>query len=301
MPSARPAARCCGGVLLEATLIGTVSAGLGLLLGVGLAAGIRSLLKLIGVEMPTTSPAVETRTVVAALLVGLLVTVVAAIAPAWAATRVAPMEALRDAVPTRYAVGRRRAIAGWILLATGATALAVCAVVGNQRWWTVLATLVTFAGLVVAGPTLARATARLADHGRRGGGWRMAARNIARNSRRSAATALALTIGLTVVVAVAVSAASLRESVADAVSGGNRSDLILEPAGAGLGVSPSVADLLRDRDDVADVVELRETGARVDGHDSARSRRWTPRGSTASSTSASRTAASTPSDPAPSW
>ena len=101
-----------------------------------------------------------------------------------------------------------------------------------------------------------------------GAAWRMAARNIERNARRSAATALALTIGLTVVVAVAVSAASLRESVADAVSGGNRSDLILEPAGAGLGVSPSVADLLRDRDDVTDVVELRETGARVDGHDS---------------------------------
>jgi putative ABC transport system permease protein len=29
-----------------------------------------------------------------------------------------------------------------------------------------------------------------------------------------------------------------------------------------------VADVLRDRDDVTDVVELRETGARVDGHDS---------------------------------
>ena len=110
--------------------------------------------------------------------------------------------------------------------------------------------------------------ARLADHGRRGGGWRMAARNIARNSRRSAATALALTIGLTVVAAVAVTATSLKESVSDAVSGGNRSDLILEPAGAGLGISPSVADLLRARDDVADVVELRETAAQVNGHDS---------------------------------
>ena len=256
------------GVLVEATLVGAFSAGLGLVLGVGLAAGIRSLLKLIGVEMPTTSPAVEMRTIVAALLVGVLVTVAAAVAPAWAATRVAPMDALRDAVPTRYAVGRGRTITGWILLAAGATALVLCAVVGNQRWWTVLATLTTFAGLVVAGPSLARATACLADHGRRGGGWRMAARNIARNAHRAAATALALTIGLTVVVAVAVSAASLRESVADAVSGGNRSDLILEPAGAGLGVSQSVADLLRDRDDVTDVVELRETGAQVDGHDS---------------------------------
>ena len=257
-----------GGVLVEATLVGTLSGGLGLLLGVALAAGIRSLLKLIGVEMPTTSPAIEMRTVAAALLVGILVTVVAAIAPAWAATRVAPMEALRDAVPTHRAAGRRRSIAGAVLVATGTAALAACIVVGDQRWWTVIATMVTFAGLVVAGPTLARATARLANHGRPGGGWRMAARNIERDSRRAAATALALTIGLTVVVAVAVSAASLRVSVADAVSGGNRSDLILEPAGAGLGVSPSVADLLRDRVDVTDVVELRETGARVDGHDS---------------------------------
>jgi len=257
-----------GGVLLEATLVGLFSGVLGLFLGVGLAAGIRSLLKLIGAEMPTTSPAIETRTVAAALVVGVLVTVVAAIAPAWSATKVSPMEALRDAVPRRYAAGRRRAVAGWILMAAGATGLAACAVMGNQRWGTVTATLVTFVGLVVAGPALAHATAHLADHGRRGGGWRMAARNIARNSRRAAATGLALTIGLTVVVAVAVTSASLRDSVADAVSGGNRSDLILEPAGAGLGVSPSVATLLRQRDDIGDVVELRETGARVNGHDS---------------------------------
>ena len=106
-----------GGVLVEATLVGTLSGGLGLVLGVALAAGIRSLLKLIGVEMPTTSPAIEMRTVAAALLVGILVTVVAAIAPAWAATRVAPMEALRDAVPAHRAAGRRRSIAGAILVA----------------------------------------------------------------------------------------------------------------------------------------------------------------------------------------
>ena len=93
----------------------------------------------------------------------------------------------------------------------------------------------------------------------------MAARNIGRNSRRAAATALALTIGLTVVAAVAVTAASLKDSVADAVSGGNRSDLILEPAGAGIGISPSVADLLRARDDV----DGRRRAARV------RRRRWT--------------------------
>ena len=255
-----------GGVLIEAGIIGLVSGGIGVLLGVGLATGIRELLEFIGVEIPSTSPALETRTILVGFAVGVLVTMVAAIAPAWAATRVAPMEALRDAVPASGAVGNMRRTAGWVITGAGGSMLVACAVVGNQRWATVFATLTTFAGLVVAGPTLARGMARLADHGRRGGGWRMAARNIARNSRRSAATALALTIGLTVVAAVGVTATSLKESVSAAVSGGNRSDLILEPAGAGLGISPSVADLLRARDDVDDVVELRESAAQVNGH-----------------------------------
>lgn len=256
------------GVLVEAGLVGLVAGVIGLVLGVALAAGIRALLTLVGVEMPTTSPAVEPRTIVAALAVGLIVTVFAAVLPAWAATRVAPMEALRTLVRAGADVGRGRRIAGWTVISVGSAGLAACAAVGNQRWATLAATVTTFGGLVVAGPMLARGMARLADRGRPGGGWRMAARNIARSSRRSAATALALTIGLTVVAAVAVTAASLRESVSDAVSGGNRSDLILEPAGAGLGISPSVADLLRARDDVTDVVELRESAAQVNGHGS---------------------------------
>ena len=53
------------------------------------------------------------------------------------------------------------------------------------------------------------------------------------------------------------------------MSGGNRSDLILEPAGAGLGISPSVADAAaRAATTCADVVELRESAAQVNGHGS---------------------------------
>lgn len=256
------------GVLVEAGMIGVVAGAIGVLLGVGLAAGIRLLLDAIDIEIPSTSPAVEPRTIVVALAVGLLVTMVAAIAPAWSATRVAPMEALRNAEPATGAVRSIRRNAGWAITGAGLAMLVACAVVGDQRWATVFATVTAFAGLVVAGPTLARGMARVADHGRRGGGWRMASRNIARSSRRAAATALALTIGLTVVVAVAVTATSMKESVSEAVSGGNRSDLILEPAGAGIGISPSVADLMRKRDDVVDVVELRESAAQVNGQSS---------------------------------
>ena len=256
------------GVLVEAGMIGLLSGGIGLVLGVGLAAGIRALLTLVGVEMPTTSPAIEARTVVAALAVGLLVTwsppsLPRGLRPGW--LRWKPSATSRRPAQPSGTAARPRA-GCWSASASRGSPLARPSATNGGR--TVIATVATFAGLVVAGPALARAMARLADHGRPGSGWRMAARNIARNSRRAAATALALTIGLTVVAAVAVTATSLKESVSDAVSSGNRSDLILEPAGAGIGISPSVADLLRDRPDVTDVVELRESAAQVDGHSS---------------------------------
>ena len=253
-----------GGMMVEAAAIGIVASGIGLVSGVGLAVGIRALLKLTGIEVPATSAAVEPRTVLVALAVGLLVTVVAAVAPAWTASRVAPMEALREALPTGEGIGVRRRIAGGTLLVGGLLGLLVSAVVGDQALGTGLATLATFAGLVAAGPLLAQGMARLADRGRRGNGWRMAARTIARAPRRSAATALALTIGLTVVSAVAVTASSMKDSVAEAVSGGNRADLILKPTGVGGGISPAVADLLRRRDDLDTVVELRYSGAQVE-------------------------------------
>ncbi|HEX4688739.1 MAG TPA: ABC transporter permease, partial [Nocardioides sp.] len=254
------------GVLLEAATIGLASGGLGLVAGVGLAIGIRSLLELVGIDVPSTSPAIETRTVVLGLAVGLVVTVLAAVLPAWSATRVAPMEALRNTPPVTAGSGRVRHTLGWLVTGVGAALLLVCSLAGNQRWWTVVATLTAFAGLVFVGPSMARGMARVVAGGARSTGWRMAARNIGRTSRRTAATAMALTIGLTVVVAVAVTAESLKASVTEAVNGGNRSDLVLEPMGAGLGISPSIAGLLRSRDDVRDVVELREWGAQVDGH-----------------------------------
>ena len=196
-----------------------------------------------------------------------MVTVVAAVVPALQATRVGPVEALREAQAVEHRrrpgaapspAGRcsRSASPGW----SASIAL------GGQAALTGVSTLVAFAGLVVCGPLLARGMARLADRGPRGGGWRIAARNIARAPQRAAATALALTIGLTVVSAVAVTAASTKASVADIVSDGNRSDLILKAQGQGAaGLSPAVADVLRSTDGVGTVVEMRFTGARVQG------------------------------------
>lgn len=251
------------GILLESGAIGILASGLGLLAGAGLAVGIRQMLILVGIEVPTTAVALEPRTVLAALGVGVGVTLVAAAIPAWAATRIAPIEALRESTPAADGISLRRQVAGWVVLAAGVAGLAVSAVLGDQLGLTAVASLTTFVGLVVAGPSLARATAQLAARGRRGGGWRMAARNISRAPRRAAATALALTIGVTVVAAVTVTATSMGESMAQTVAGSNRADFILRPSGAG--ISPAAATLLRDLEDLDAVVQVKYTGAQVEG------------------------------------
>jgi putative ABC transport system permease protein len=254
-----------GGILVESAAIGLLATAVGLLGGVGLAVGIRRLLMLVGVEVPSTTVALEPRTIIAALVVGVGVTMVAAAVPAWAATRVAPIEALRDAAPTTDEGGSRRGVIGAVVLSLGVLGLVTCALVGDQRPLTAVASLASFVGLVIAGPALARGTARLASHGRRGGGWRMAARNVARSPRRAAATAMALTIGVAVVSAVTVTATSLRESVGQTVSAGNRADFFLQPLGSGAGISPSAATAVRDLDGVDAVVELKYSGAQVNG------------------------------------
>ncbi|USQ78083.1 ABC transporter permease [Ornithinimicrobium cryptoxanthini] len=251
------------GILLESEAIGLLASALGILAGMGLAIGIRQLLVLIGIEVPTTAVALEPRTVIAALAVGVGVTTLAAAVPGWAATRIAPIEALRDSTPTTDGIRLRRRIAGPLVLGAGVLGLVASAVVGDEMMLTALASLTAFVGLVLAGPSLAQGTARIAGHGRRGGSWRMAARNIARAPRRAAATALALTIGVTVVAAVTVTATSMGESVQEVVAGSNRADFILTRTGAG--ISPAAAATLRDLEALDAVVALKYAGAQVEG------------------------------------
>ena len=53
----------------------------------------------LGFSLPTTSTQIEPRTIWVSLLVGTLVTLVAALVPARRATKVLPVEALREATP----------------------------------------------------------------------------------------------------------------------------------------------------------------------------------------------------------
>jgi len=86
-----------GAVLGEALVMGLLGSLAGLVAGYGIAAGLQGLFTSLGLDLPDAGTVFAARTVVVALLVGTGVTVVAGLVPAFRATRVAPVVALREA------------------------------------------------------------------------------------------------------------------------------------------------------------------------------------------------------------
>jgi putative ABC transport system permease protein len=101
--------------LLEALVIGTLASVVGLFLGLGLAKGLNQLFVSFGIDLPQTSSVFKTRTVVVSLLVGIAITMLAALRPALRSTRVPPIAAVREGAvlpPSRFAsFGTHAAIA----------------------------------------------------------------------------------------------------------------------------------------------------------------------------------------------
>ncbi|WP_327045987.1 FtsX-like permease family protein [Microbispora sp. NBC_01189] len=219
-----------GSVLTEAGVIGLLASALGLGLGLLVAGGLRGLLAAVGIEVPTTTMQLQGRTVVAALAVGLGVTLAAALVPAWKATRIPPIAALRESAAPARTLPRVRIVAGGVLLAAGLPALA-WAIAGPSRGGAaVLGSLATFAGLVLLAPALVRPLVAVlgAPVARLGVAGALARQNAGRAPRRTASTATALTVGLALVVAMTVVATSMKASVADVMERTNRADLILK-------------------------------------------------------------------------
>jgi putative ABC transport system permease protein len=221
-----------GSMLGEATIIGLLGGGLGAVLGVGVARLLRELLGTIGIDLPGSGVIVEPRTVVAAVAVGVVVTLIAAVAPARRAVRVPPVAALQE-VAVGAVGGRRwiRVALAAVLLVGGTVSLLVgllggggVAAVGGGA----VAIILGVAGLssLVAKPltgAIGWPTARL-----RGVRGELARLNAMRNPRRTAATASALMIGLALVGFVAIFAESLRTSAAEAVERSFVAEVILQ-------------------------------------------------------------------------
>jgi putative ABC transport system permease protein len=256
-------------VLGESLLIGLVGSVAGLAVGIGLAAAMQALIGgQFGLELEGLP--VTTRTVVATLLVGVLVTAVAAVLPARRASAIAPVAAMRDEQALPATAVRLRAVSGLALAAVGAVAIGL--VLADVVTWQPLAVLgagvaAVFLGVATASPAVSKPvvwalTAPLAG----GAVGRLAQRNGLRNPRRTAATASALMIGLALVGTVSVLASSASASVSDIVEDEFVGDLVVSDGGQPT-IAASVAQQVADVEGVAAVLELPFTPATVDGED----------------------------------
>ena len=88
-----------GSVLLEALALGIGASIVGIGAGFLLAAGINAVFSALDLQLPEAGMVFEARTAIVGLLVGTLVTLVAGFLPARRATKIAPVQALRDSDP----------------------------------------------------------------------------------------------------------------------------------------------------------------------------------------------------------
>ncbi|MFD6141043.1 ABC transporter permease [Promicromonospora sp. NPDC060271] len=211
-------------VLLEAAILGTLASLAGIVVGTALVqAGLMVAPAFdLGVPLPETVE-LSAPVFVAPLAVGILVTLTAALAPARAASRVAPLAALRpaDAPTLGKGTGRARAVLATIMSVGGFAALALGIVLGLQGRIDLglLAAVgggsVSLIGVIVGSvfwlPKVAAGIGRLV--GTAGPSARLAAANTLRNPRRTAATSTALLIGVTLVGMMTTGAASARTTL----------------------------------------------------------------------------------------
>ena len=256
-------------VLGEALAVGVLASVLGIGLGLGVARLLVLLMtEVVGLDLPAPG-GVGLRTVLVSLAVGTVVTVVASVAPARRATKVAPVEALREAPPGGFRFSRRRAAVGAVVLAAGSAVLAAGLFGGGGAALVGLGAAVTLLGVTVLLPLVARVLARVlgspvaALGGMTG---KLARDNAMRNPRRTASTAAALMIGLAMVAGVTILASSLQESIGGDIEGTVRADLVVQLVdGQGAGLSPQVAEAIRETPGVESVSQTSYGRAEIDG------------------------------------
>lgn len=223
-----------GSILVQAAVIGVLGSAAGVGAGVALVAGLRLVLATMGMELSGEIP-LDVFTVVVAVAVGVSLSMVAALIPARKAALTAPVEAMRDELPSHDRASVLRAVGG-LLLAVGGAAAVVWATVGDLAEpgpvlgagaGGVLLGVLLLAPTVVPGGLGVLAAPAVATLRPLGG---LARGNVTRNPRRTASTASALMIGMALVAAASTLAASTQASTRVIVENESTADFLLQSA-----------------------------------------------------------------------
>ncbi|MFH8800625.1 ABC transporter permease [Streptomyces sp. NPDC017936] len=268
-------------VLAEALLLGVVGSVLGVGAGVGIAVGLMKLMGMAGMNLSTDDLTVTWTTPVIGLVLGVVVTVLAAYLPARRAGKVSPMAALRDAgAPADARAGWIRAVLGLVLTGAGTYGLYLAATADTAKdgsLWLGLGIVLTLIGFVVIGPLLAGGVVRvlgallLRMFGPVG---RMAERNALRNPRRTGATGAALMIGLALVACLSVVGSSMVASATDQLDKSVGTDFIIQ-SDTGQLVTPQAVQAVKSTPGLERVTEYKILDADLTTPDGTTSKKET--------------------------
>lgn len=258
-------------VLVESLLLGFVGSILGVGAGVGIAIGLMKLMGMAGMNLSTEDLTIKATTPVIGMILGVVVTVLAAYLPARRAGKVSPMAALRDAgTPADGKAGLVRGAIGLVLTGAGGYALYAAATADTAKDGSLLlagGVVLTLIGFVVIGPLLAGGVVRvisaviLRAFGPVG---RMAERNALRNPRRTGATGAALMIGLALVACLSVVGSSMVASATSELDKSVGADFIID---GGQRIVPQAQKAMEQSPDLAHVTSYKELEATLTSPD----------------------------------
>ncbi|SEE71951.1 putative ABC transport system permease protein [Streptomyces sp. 2231.1] len=251
-------------VLTEAGVVGAVAGTAGFLLGVGVAQGLQALF---GASLPGGPLVVTPVTMVVALVVGVVVTMLAAWLPSRRAAKVPPVAAMNSvhATPMLRGLLVRNAI-GSLIVTLGAVLLFVMKNINLKA----VGACVMLVGFIVLTPLLSRPfiaawAPLLRPFGVTG---KLSRLNAVRNPRRTASTASALMIGLALITALTVIATSATTAISKPIAASMKADYEVSMANH----RPLAAEVRTALDALPGVVAtspLRKTATEVSGSDTS--------------------------------
>jgi putative ABC transport system permease protein len=258
-------------VLLEAALIGLLASLLGIVGGFAFVEAIRGLFGALGFELPSSGLRIDAGTVAIALGVGIGATVISALVPALRATRVAPLEALRESAGAQISRARRTHHGAGVAMALLGVALILFGLFGDWGFglaltWMGIGLVLVFIGVAMLGdryvPPLASAIGWPIER-LRGVTGRLARENSQRQPGRTATTAAALMIGVALVVFVGIFAGSLSASVDETLDRQFAGDVAIVNQDGFSPIPARVADEVAEVEGVESVAPLSSIPARI--------------------------------------
>jgi putative ABC transport system permease protein len=255
----------------EALVMGLLASAAGVVGGVAVAKGIDALFGLMGVDLSEWPVILAPRTLIAAAVTGIGVTLLAARGPARRAAKIPPVAAINGAADDADRTSRRRAAGGLASTAAGALVAAGGVASGSSAvagLGLAAGVMLIVLGVTVLSPLVVRHVTAVV-------GWplvkfagtpgRLAQRNAARNARLTATTASALMIGLALVTTALVVAQSVKATIGSAFERSARADYYVTDELDDVDFPATLADELRGSGVVDAAAGFTQVDARVDG------------------------------------